>query len=85
VILKSELADVKAKRKATGASKTDLDNKRIEINLLEKKLDKEKSKAKHLEEKNGPLECHNQVIDTNNNQLNRNNMLLLEKMRNMDE
>jgi hypothetical protein len=25
------------------------------------------------------------MIDTNNNQLNRNNMLLLDKKRNMDE
>jgi hypothetical protein len=37
-----------------------------------------------LEEKNELLECHNQMIDTNNNQLNKN-VLLLENMRNMDE
>ena len=56
---------------------------RDEINLPEEKLDKEKANA--LEEKNGLLEHHNQMIDTNKNQLNRNNMFLLEKMRNMDE
>jgi hypothetical protein len=53
--------------------------------MLEKKLDKEKAKAKHLEEKNELLKYHNQMIDTNNNQLNMNNMLLLKKMRNRDE
>jgi hypothetical protein len=36
----------------------------------------------HLKE---PLEHHNQMINTKNNQLNRNNMFLLKKMRNMDE
>jgi hypothetical protein len=36
--------------------------------LLEKKLDKEKAKVKYLEEKNGLLEWHNHMIDTNNNQ-----------------
>jgi hypothetical protein len=44
-----------------------LENKRNEINLLKKKLNKEKAKAKYLEEKNGLLDCHNQMIDTNNN------------------
>lgn len=43
-------------------------NQRTEINLLEKKLDKEKAKVKYLEEKNGLLEWHNHMIDTNNNQ-----------------
>jgi hypothetical protein len=81
----SELAEEKAKRKAIGVFKIDLDNKKNEINLLEKKLDQEKAKAKHLKGKNGLLEYHNQMIDTNNNQLNRNNMLLFEKIRNMDE
>jgi hypothetical protein len=47
-------------------------------------MGKKKAKEKHLEEKNELLECHNQMIDTNNNQLNRN-VLLLENMRNMDE
>jgi hypothetical protein len=35
----SELAEEKAKRKAIGVFKIDLDNKKNEINLLEKKLD----------------------------------------------
>jgi hypothetical protein len=52
---------------------------------LKRKLNKEKIKTKHLEEKNGLLEHHNQMIDTNNNQLNRSKMLLLEKISNMDE
>jgi hypothetical protein len=37
---------------------------RNEINLLEDKLNKEKAKEKHLEEKKKPLEHHNQMIDT---------------------
>jgi len=74
----------KPKEKVVEVFKIDLDNKRNEINVLDKKLDKEKAKVKNLEEKNGLLKCHNQIIDTNNNQLNRN-MLLLENMRNIDE
>jgi hypothetical protein len=35
--------------------KTDLDNIRDEIILLNKKLEKKKAKTKHLEEKNGLL------------------------------
>jgi len=49
-VLKSELTEAKAKGKAIEVFKTDLDNKRNEISLLEKKLDKKKAKAKHLEE-----------------------------------
>jgi hypothetical protein len=77
VMLESELAEVKAKEKAVGNSKID------KINLLKRELDNEKIRAKNLE-KNGLLEHHNQMIDTNNNQLNRSNMLLLEKMSKMD-
>jgi 5-bromo-4-chloroindolyl phosphate hydrolysis protein len=78
------LAEVKAKGKVVKVLRTDLDNIRDEINLIEKKL-KKKAKAKHLEEKNGLLESHNQMIDSNNNKLNGNNMFLLEKLRSMDE
>ncbi|KAL9360973.1 hypothetical protein Peur_049096 [Populus x canadensis] len=84
VMLENELAEAKAKGKAIGVFKIDLDKMTNEINLLEEKLDKKKSKAKHLEEKNELLEHHNQMIDTNNNQLNMNNMFLLEKIRNMN-
>jgi len=68
-MLESELdkAKAKAKGKVVGFFKIDLDKMRNEINLLEKKLDKEKTKAKHLEEKNELLEHHNKIIDTNNN------------------
>jgi hypothetical protein len=41
VILESELAKAKAKGKAIGVLKIDLDKMRNEINLLEKQLDKE--------------------------------------------
>jgi predicted transcriptional regulator len=37
-----------------------------EINLIKRKLDKAKIKIKQLEEKNGLLEHHDQMIDTNN-------------------
>jgi len=82
-MLESELAKAKAKGKVIGVFKIDLDKMRDEINLLKEKLDKEKANA--LEEKNGLLEHHNQMIDTNKNHLNKNNMFLLEKMRNMDQ
>jgi aspartate carbamoyltransferase regulatory subunit len=84
-MLESELAKAKAKIKVIGVFKIDLDNKKYEMNMIDKKLNKEKANAKYLEKKNGLLKCHNQMINTNNNQLNRNNMLLLENMRNMDE
>jgi 2',3'-cyclic-nucleotide 2'-phosphodiesterase (5'-nucleotidase family) len=80
VKLESKLAKAKAKGKAVGVFKIDLDKMRNEINLLEEKLDKEKTKAKHLGEKNELLKHYNQMIDTNNNQLNRNNIFFLEKM-----
>ena len=83
-MLESELAKAKTKGKAIGVFKIDLDKMTNEINLLEEKHDKKKSKAKHLEEKNELLEHHNQMIDTNNNQLNMN-MFLLEKIRNMNK
>jgi hypothetical protein len=78
-MLKSKLAEAKAKGKVVKNFKID------EINLLKRELNNEKIRAKHLEEKNGLLEHHNQMIDTNNNQLNRSSMLLSEKMSNMDE
>jgi hypothetical protein len=65
--------------------KTDLDNIRDEIILLNKKLEKKKGQDKTFGRKKRTVECHNQMIDTNNNQLNRNNIFLLEKMRNMDK
>jgi hypothetical protein len=85
MMLECELSEAKAKGKVVRVFKIDLDNKINKINMLEKKLNKEKAKAKHLEEKNELLKYHNQMIDTNNNQLNMNNMLLLKKMRNRDE
>jgi aspartate carbamoyltransferase regulatory subunit len=84
-MLESELAKAKAKIKVIGVFKIDLDNKKYEMNMIDKKLNKEKANAKYLEKKNGLLKCHNQMINTNNNQLNKKNMLLLENMRNMDE
>jgi 5-bromo-4-chloroindolyl phosphate hydrolysis protein len=85
MILESELVIAKVKRKTIEVFKTNLDNKRNKINMLDKKLDKKKAKTKHFKEKNRLLECHSQMINTYNTQLNKNNMLLLEKKRNMDE
>ena len=59
MMLESELAKAKAKGKVVGVFKINLDKMRDEINLPEEKLDKEKGKAKHLEEKNELLEHHN--------------------------
>jgi len=44
VILESELVEEKAKGKAIKVFKTDLENKKNEINLLKEKLNKEKVK-----------------------------------------
>jgi predicted RNase H-like nuclease (RuvC/YqgF family) len=44
VMLESELAEAKAKEKTVGVFKTDLDNKKNEINLLEKKLNRKKKR-----------------------------------------
>ena len=85
MILESELAIAKIKGKTIEVFKTNLDNRRNKMNLLDKKLDKKKAKTKNFKEKNRLLECHSQMINTNNTQLNKNNILLLEKMRNMDE
>ena len=59
MMLENELAEAKAKGKLVGVYKIDLDKMRNKINLLEKKLNKEKARAKHLEEKNKLLEHHN--------------------------
>jgi len=48
-MLESELVKTKAKGKVIGIFKFDLDNKKYKINLLEKKLNKEKAKAKRNE------------------------------------
>jgi uncharacterized protein YyaL (SSP411 family) len=60
-------------------------NKKYEIKVLRVKLNKEQEKVKHLSEKLLALEKHKDQIDTNNNILNRSNMLLIEKMTKMDE
>jgi hypothetical protein len=48
VVLESELAEEKAKGKAIEVFKTDLDNKRNEISLLEKKLDKKQKPRQNI-------------------------------------
>jgi hypothetical protein len=79
VMLKSELVEVTVKEDAVNNSQTK------EIDLIKRKLNKVKIRIKHLEEKNGLLEHHNQMIDTNNNQLTRRNMILSKKISNTDE
>jgi uncharacterized protein (DUF3084 family) len=53
--------------------------------MLKAKLDKEREKVKQLTEMLEASEKHKEQIDTNNNTLNRNNMLLMEKMAKVDE
>jgi disulfide oxidoreductase YuzD len=79
MMLESELAEAKAKGKVVRNSQTD------EINLLKRELNNEKIRLKYLEVKNKLMKHHNKMTDINNNQLNRSNMLLSEKMSNMDE
>jgi hypothetical protein len=45
-MLESELVEAKAKEKVVGVFKTNLDNKKNEINLLEKKLNGKKKKPR---------------------------------------
>jgi hypothetical protein len=59
VMLESELAEEKTKRKFVGVLKIDLDKMRNKINILKEKIDKNKAKTKHLKEKNELLEHHN--------------------------
>jgi predicted RNase H-like nuclease (RuvC/YqgF family) len=48
VTLESELAEAKAKEKAVEVFKPDLDNKKNEINLLEKKLNRKKKPRQNI-------------------------------------
>jgi predicted transcriptional regulator len=68
-----------------GDLKADLAAKKIEIRTLKVKFDKEREKVKQLTKNLEVSEKHKEQIDTNNNTLNRNNMLLIEKMAKVDE
>ena len=60
MMLEGELAKARTKGNVVKNSQIE------EINLIKRKLDKAKIKIKQLEEKNGLLEHHDQMIDTNN-------------------
>ena len=65
--------------------KAELVIKEDEIRTLKTKLDKEREKMKHMDEKLALIEKHKDQIDANNTSLNRTNMLLIEKLSKMDE
>jgi len=81
----AELQEFKRKGKEEEVVKADLATKKNEIRMLKAKLDREREKVKQLTEKLEASEKHKEQIDTNNNTLNRNNMLLMEKMAKVDE
>jgi chromosome segregation ATPase len=76
----AELQEFKRKGNEEEVLKADL-----EIRTLKVKFDKEREKVKQLTKKLEVSEKHKEQIDTNNNTLNRNNMLLIEKMAKVDE
>jgi len=81
----AELQEFERKGKEEEVVKADLAVKKNEIRMLKVKFDKEREKVKQLTEKLEVSEKHKEQIDTNNNTLNRNNMLLKEKMAKVDE
>ena len=80
-----ELQEFERKGKEEELVKADLVAKKNEIRMLKVKFDKEREKVKQLTERLKASEKHKEQIDTNNNTLNRNNMLLMEKMAKVDE
>jgi chromosome segregation ATPase len=81
----AELQEFERKGNEEEVLKADLAAKKIEIRTLKVKFDKEREKVKQLTKKLEVSEKHKKQIDTNNNTLNRNNMLLIEKMAKVDE
>jgi hypothetical protein len=81
----AELQEFERKGKEEEVVKADLATKKNEIRMLKAKLDREREKVKQLTEKLEASEKHKEQIDTNNNTLNQNNMLLMEKMAKVDE
>ena len=81
----AELQEFERKGNEEEVLKADLAAKKIEIRTLKVKFDKEREKVKQLTNRLEVSEKHKEQIDTNNNTLNRNNMLLIEKMAKVDE
>ena len=81
----AELQEFERKGKEEELVRADLVAKKNEIRMLKVKFDKEREKAKQLTEKWEASEKHKEQINTNNNTLNQNNMLLMEKMAKVDE
>jgi len=80
----AELQEFERKGKEEEVLKADLAAKKIEIRMLKVTFDKEREKVKQLTNRLEVSEKHKERIDTNNNTLNRNNMLLIEKMAKVD-
>ncbi|KAL9376375.1 hypothetical protein Peur_030496 [Populus x canadensis] len=81
----AELQEFERKGNEEEVLKADLAAKKIEIRTLKVKFDKEREKVKQLTKRLEVSEKHKEQIDTNNHTLNRNNMLLIEKMAKVDE
>jgi IS4 transposase len=79
------IAKEESKRKGFEGVEAELTVKKNEIKVMRIKLDKEREKMKHSDEKLATMEKHKDQIDANNAALNRTNMLLIKKMTKTNE
>jgi len=79
------IAKEESKRKGFEGVEAELTVKKNEIKVMRIKLDKEREKMKHSDEKLAIMEKHKDQIDANNAALNRTNMLLIKKMTKTNE
>jgi hypothetical protein len=80
-----ELGKTKKMVKATQNWKAELNSSKIEATALRTKLAKGEAKIEQLQESQKMMECHNQILDTANNSLFRNNLINTERIREFQE
>jgi hypothetical protein len=80
-----ELGKTKKMVKATQNWRAELNSSKIEATALRTKLAKGEAKIEQLQESQKMMECHNQILDTANNSLSRNNLINTERIREFQE
>jgi hypothetical protein len=80
-----ELGKTKKMVKATQNWRAELNSSKIEAKALRTKLAKGEAKIEQLQESQKMMECHNQILDTANNSLSRNNLINTERIREFQE
>ena len=80
-----ELGKTKKMVKATQNWRAELNSSKIEAKALRTKLAKGEAKIKQLQESQKMMESHNQILDTANNSLSRNNLINTERIREFQE